>query len=434
MRTVTVLQHIAIVGSGPAGLFTADALIRQRPELKIDVFERLPSPYGLARFGVAPDHQGTKAITRQFDRLFGNPNIRFLGDLAVGETLPLAVLRDYYDAVVLAVGAHQDRRLGIPGEDLPGVYGSMAFVGWYNGHPDFAGLSPLLDMPGVAIIGQGNVAVDIARVLSKTPAEMAAADLCAHAAGSIRSAALQDIYLIGRRGPIEASFTSAELAELGKLERVRPVVNRADLPDALPADASGDLKVKERNLQLLHEYAAHTDDKPIRLHFLFHAVPEAIIGGSRVEALRIKGAATPLAVGSVISAIGYRTAGFGDLPAPDAAGRLSNQDGLIAPGLYTAGWAKRGPSGTIPTNRSEAKTVADKILADFADDAAPAKPGSAALDAWLKGKAVAALDFAAWKRIEAAETAAARPGAPREKFAEWETLRRAAQQQQQAQQ
>ncbi|WP_374633122.1 FAD-dependent oxidoreductase [Ferrovibrio sp.] len=427
MRTVTVLQHIAIVGSGPAGLFTADALIRQRPELKIDVFERLPTPYGLARFGVAPDHQGTKAITRQFDRLFGNPNIRFLGDLAVGETLPLAVLRDYYDAVVLAVGAHQDRRLGIPGEALPGVYGSMAFVGWYNGHPDFTGLSPLLDMPGVAIVGQGNVAVDIARVLSKTPAEMATADLCAHAAGSIQAAAIRDIYLIGRRGPIEASFTSAELAELGKLERVRPVVNKADLPESLPETASGDLKIKERNLQLLHDYAARSDDKPIRLHFVFHSTPDAILGESRAEALQIRNAATPLPVGTVISAIGYGTAGFGDLPAPDAAGRLPNQDGQIAPGLYTAGWAKRGPSGTIPTNRSEAKSVADKLLADFANDAAPAKPGSAALDGWLNGKGLQAVDYAAWKRIEAAETAAARPGAPREKLAEWAALRKAAQ-------
>jgi len=426
-----VLQHIAIVGSGPAGLFTADALIRQRPELKIDVFERLPTPYGLARFGVAPDHQGTKAITRQFDRLFGNPQIRFLGDLAVGDALPLAILREHYDAVVLAVGAHQDRRLGIPGENLPGVYGSMAFVGWYNGHPDYAGLAPLLDMPGVAIIGQGNVAVDIARVLGKTPAEMAASDLCAHAASAIQAAAIRDIYLIGRRGPVEASFTSAELAELGKLERVRPVVNKADLPESLPADAlasnpGGDLKVKERNLQLLHDYAARSDDKPIRLHFLFHATPEAIIGGSRAEALRIKGAEAPLPAGTIISAIGYGTAGFGDLPAPDAAGRLSNQDGLIAPGLYTAGWAKRGPSGTIPTNRSEAKAVADKLLADFAEDAAPAKPGSAAMDAWLQAKALRTVDFTAWKRIEAAEIAAARSGAPREKYAEWETLRETA--------
>ncbi len=433
----TVLQHIAIVGSGPSGLFCADALIRQNPALRIDVFDRLPTPYGLVRFGVAPDHQGTKAITRQFDRLFANQQIRFCGKLEVGTTLPLAVLRQFYDAVILAVGAHQDRPLGIPGAGLAGVYGSMAFVGWYNGHPDFAGLAPLLDRPGLAVIGQGNVAVDIARLLGKSPAELASSDICAHAARAIQAAPLSDIYMIGRRGPVEASFTSAELAELGKLERVRPVLRRSDLPENLPSGLDpSEAKVKERNLQLLHDYAARDDDKPVRLHFLFHSAPQAILGDQRVEALAVAGGTKPLELGCVIGAIGYSTQALGDLPAPDAAGRLPNQDGLIEAGLYTLGWAKRGPSGTIPTNRSEAKAVADRLLADFADDTAPAKAGGAGLDAWLRQQGIIASDFAAWKRIEAREAAAARPGAPREKLAQWAELDQAIQdtQQQQAQQ
>lgn len=422
-----MLHHIAIVGSGPSGLFCADALLRQKPELKIDVFDRLPTPYGLVRFGVAPDHQGTKAVTRQFDRLFGNPNLRFLGNITVGRDLPLAELTTHYDAVILALGAHADRPLGIPGEDLPGRYGSMAFVGWYNGHPDFRALNPLLDRPGAAVIGMGNVAIDIVRVLGKTPAEMASSDLTAHAAEAIAKAPLTDLYILGRRGPVEASFTSAELAELGRLERVRPVVNKADLPEALPAGVDpNDAKVKEKNLSLLHEFAARTDEKPIRLHFLFHAAPEALLGSGRVERLKIKGIEKALDVGTAISAIGYRTATEGDLPQADARGLLANDSGRIAPGLYVVGWAKRGPSGTIPTNRAEAKTVADLVLADFANDTAPAKLGCIELDKRIAARGVATIDWNGWKRIEAAESAGATPGSPRAKLADWDDLHRTA--------
>lgn len=419
-----MLHHIAIVGSGPSGLFCADALLRQRPDLKIDVFDRLPTPYGLVRFGVAPDHQGTKAVTRQFDRLFAGGNLRFLGHVQVGRDLPLADLRRHYDAVVLALGAHADRPLGIPGEDLPGRYGSMAFVGWYNGHPDYRDLEPLLDRPGAAVIGMGNVAIDIVRVLGKTKAEMASGDLTAHAADRIAAAHFTDLYLLGRRGPVEASFTSAELAELGRLERVRPVVRKSDLPEALPAGLDpNEARVKEKNLAILHEFADRTDEKPIKLHFLFHATPEAITGSNRVEGLKIRNGAT-LDVGTVISAIGYRTAADGDLPQSDEKGVVANTDGRIEPGLYVVGWAKRGPSGTIPTNRAEAKSVADLLLADYASDTSPAKEGSAALDAWLLSRGVNVMDWQCWKRIEAAEIAAAPPGSPRAKLAAWDDLRK----------
>lgn len=419
-----MLHHIAIVGSGPSGLFCADALLRQRPDLKIDVFDRLPTPFGLVRFGVAPDHQGTKAVTRQFDRLFAGGNLRFLGHVQVGRDLPLADLRGHYDAVVLAVGAHADRPVGIPGEDLPGRYGSMAFVGWYNGHPDFRHLEPLLDRPGVAVIGMGNVAIDILRVLAKTKPEMASSDLTMHAAEKIAAAPLTDLYMLGRRGPIEASFTSTELAELGQLERVRPVVKKSDLPDALPTGLDpNEARVKEKNLSILHEFAGRTDDKPIRLHFLFNSTPEAITGTGRVERLTIRNGPT-LKVGTVISAIGYRTAADGDLPQSDEKGVIPNTDGRIEPGLYVVGWAKRGPSGTIPTNRAEAKSVADLLLSDYADDANPAKEGSAALDAWLLSRGVNVMDWQCWKRIEAAEIAAALPGSPRAKLAAWDDLRK----------
>ncbi len=426
-RNKIVLHHIAIVGSGPSGLFCADALLRQRPDLKIDVFDRLPTPYGLIRFGVAPDHQGTKAVTRQFDRLFGSGSLRFIGNVGIGTELPLARLMETYDAVILALGAHADRSLGIPGEDLPGRYGSMAFVGWYNGHPDFRDIAPLLDRPAAAVIGQGNVAVDIARLLGKTAQELAASDLTAHAMAALGSTALTDIHMIGRRGPVEASFTTAELAELGRLENLRPVVAKADLPEALPAGLDpAEARVKEKNLALLHEFAARTDEKPVKLHFRFHSAPEAVLGTGRVEALKLKGSDAPLSTGTVISAIGYRTETQGDLPRANERGLLENDEGRIAPGLYVVGWAKRGPSGTIPTNRAEAKAVADRILADYNGDARPARAGSDAIDALLKQQGLAAIDWAGWKRIEAAETAAARQGAPREKLADWTGLRQAA--------
>jgi len=419
-----VLHHIAIIGSGPSGLFCADALIRQNPELKIDVFDRLATPYGLVRFGVAPDHQGTKAVTRQFDRLFANPNIRFLGNVSIGTELPLAELRNHYDAVVLALGAHADRPLGVPGEELPGCYGSMAFVGWYNGHPDFRALEPLLDRPAVAVIGMGNVSVDILRVLGKSKAEMANSDLTAHAAAVINAAPLTDFYALGRRGPIEASFTSAELAEIGRLERVRPVVNKADLPEGLPSGIDpAELKVKEKNLQLLHEFADRTDEKPIKLHFMFHQRSEAVMGKDRVEGLKLVGQDKPLEIGTLIRAIGYYTAADGDLPQSDAKGVIANTDGRIAPALYVVGWAKRGPSGTIPTNRADSKAVADLMLADFATDTVPAKQGPAALDAWLESRGVRVIDWAGWKRIEMAETAGAVPPSPRAKLTDWPTLR-----------
>jgi NADPH-dependent glutamate synthase beta subunit-like oxidoreductase len=262
------------------------------------------------------------------------------------------------------------------------------------------------------------------RVLGKTKAEMASSDLTAHAAEKIAAANFTDLYILGRRGPVEASFTSTELAELGRLERVRPIVKKSDLPDAIPAGLDpNEARVKEKNLSILHEFADRTDEKPIRLHFLFNAAPETIIGSSRVEGLKIRGGVT-LEVGTVISAIGYRTAVDGDLPQSDAQGVIANTDGRIEPGLYVVGWAKRGPSGTIPTNRAEAKTVADLLLADYANDTSPAKEGSAALDAWLTGRGVNVMDWTCWKRIEAAEIAAAIPGSPRAKLAAWDELRK----------
>lgn len=414
---------VAIVGAGPSGFFAADAVLRKHEDVCIDLIERLPTPYGLVRGGVAPDHQGTKAIMRQFERILMNPRVRFLGHVELGRDVTLAELRALYDAVIIATGAPVDRQLGIPGEDLPGVYGSGAFVGWYNGHPDHADLAPHLDGTTVAVIGNGNVAIDIVRVLAKTSTEMAASDLCAHAAQAIAAAPLKTLHLIGRRGPAEASFTTAELTELGTLARARPVVAATDLPakDApVPEDAP---KFARKNLEVLRGFTAAAD-KPIDIRFQFRARPIAILGRDRVEAVRLEhlpslghGSAETidLPVSAVVTAIGYRSPPLADLASDERRGTVANVDGRIALGLYVVGWAKRGPSGTIPTNRADSMAVVDLVLADLG---APGlrKAGPEGLDRLLANRGRRTVSFADWQGINAAEIARAAPGHPREKF------------------
>jgi ferredoxin--NADP+ reductase len=420
-------SSIAIVGSGPAGLYAAEGLIKKLPEARIDVLDRLPTPFGLVRFGVAPDHQGTKAIQRQFDKLLQRPTLRFLGNVTVGRDVGVDELRGLYDAVVLATGAPVDRRLGIPGEDLAGVYGSGAFVGWFNGHPDHAGLAPRLDGSSVAVIGNGNVAIDVARVLAKTPAEMAASDLCTHAAEAIARADITDIWLIGRRGPAEASWTPVELAELGRLERAAPIVDAVEIPERIDEPDPKQARIREKNLEILRGFAAMPADKPLRLHFLFHAAPVAVLGQGAAAALRLErtrvedgrcvgtGETFEIPAQTIVSAIGYRCDALDGAPLDERTGIVRNADGLVAPGLWAVGWAKRGPSGTIPTNRADSFAVADRVAAALAMTSG-GKAGFAGLAVLLAGRGVEIVDYDGWRRIEAAEAAQARPGAPREKL------------------
>jgi NADPH-dependent glutamate synthase beta subunit-like oxidoreductase len=411
---------IAIVGSGPGGLYCAEALNRRAPDARIDIIDRLPTPYGLVRAGVAPDHQGTKAITRVFDRIMQKPGVRFLGNVAVDShgAVSLGELQSAYDAVVLASGAHADRRLGIPGEELAGVHGSGAFVFWYNGHPDYQALPISLNqVTAIAVIGNGNVAIDVARVLAKTPAEMAKSDLTEPAAARIHAAPIRDIHLIGRRGPVEANFTYAELSELGRLERCAPLVEPADLPASIGSMEASLAKVKEANLATLHSFAtAPATDKSVRLRFHFHTTPLAILGSDRVQTIRLEktGNSIDLPVQLVVTCIGYRSQAFDGAPLDLASGTIANHNGRVAPGLYAVGWAKRGPSGVIATNRPDSMAVVDCIVADLG--AGADKPGPAALDALLTQRKVRAVSFTDWLKIDAAERAAAAPGTPRRKF------------------
>ena len=424
--------HIGIVGTGPSGCYLADALLRKMPNARIDMFDRLPTPFGLVRGGVAPDHQGTKNITRQFERTFAKNNVRFLGHVDIGRDVSIAELQQAYDIIAIATGALEDRPLGIPGEALPGVYGSGAFVGWYNGIPDYRDLAPKLDGHSVAVVGNGNVALDIARLLAKTPDELANSDMCAHARDAFSQSRIQDIWLIGRRGPLEASFTTAELSEFGNMARLHPAVYAGQLPKEVPDNLPDEQrKVAEKNLDVLREFSTRPspDGNVIRLHFLFNAAPVAILGEATIREIELEhtrlehgrlvmtGERRRIPVQTVISAIGYRSRAIEGLPFDAARGIIANDQGRVAPGIYTTGWCKRGPQGVVPANRADALAVTELIAADFSGFTESSRPGGSLVDALLKDRQITPVDFAGWQRINNAEVAAgSAAGRPREKI------------------
>lgn len=430
---------IAIVGSGPGGFYAAEHLIKTRPGLKVDLFDRLPTPYGLVRIGVAPDHQGTKNVWRVFQRTAKRPELRFLGDVELGRDLTLAELRKHYDAVVLAIGAPIDRELGIPGEHLHGVLTSQELSGWYNGHPDFSGRHPdlvntLAGSGGVAVIGQGNVAVDVVRVLGRTPPEMLKTDLPAYASERIAAAPIKDIYMIGRRGPGEASFTPVELRELGELAETVAVVDGAQLPESVQAKDPKDQKLKEKILEILRGYAQNDPaSKRARLHIHFYSAPLEILGEEgRVKKLVLKktrvengkavetGETFTLDVGIVVKAIGYHVLPLEGLEVPKGATSYPNTDGKIGDGLWAVGWAKRGPSGVIATNRQDSIDVANRLLAELGEPKHDPRP---MIDATLSERGVKVVTFVDWEKIEKVETDRAENGAPRKKVTSWDELR-----------
>lgn len=424
------MRHVAIVGSGPAGYYTAEAL-QKAEDIAIDVIDRLPVPYGLIRTGVAPDHQSIKAVSRRYEGVALADNIRFVGHVSVGTDVSIDELAELYDAVVLATGAPHDRPLDIPGADLPGVIGSAAFVGWYNGHPDFAGLDPLLDAPGVAVIGNGNVALDVARILAKTPAEFTGSDIVAHARAALAASAVREIHILGRRGPHQIAMTPKELGELGHLERAGPRVDPTDLPDE-GADAMLEPGMR-KSVTHLRSFAANPVAKPVTIDFDFFAMPIAIEGDGRVQRviiertrldadLRSRGTGETYAIeaGLVVSCIGYQTPAIPGVPYEHGRGRFASDEGRILPGLYAVGWARRGPSGTIGTNKPDGARIAELVLEDIGRGAG--KTGRAGLDALLASRTVTPVTFRDWRRIEAAEVAAALDGNPREKFTSVEAM------------
>ena len=422
-------RTFAIVGSGPGGMYAAQGLLDKAPDCRIDIIERLPCPFGLIRGGVAPDHQTTKRVARAYERTMLDERVRYLGNVEVGRDISVAELLDAYDAVVLAYGAPHDNRLGIPGEELANVFGSNAFVGWYNGHPDFRNLDPDLDIEAAAIIGVGNVALDVARVLAKTPREMSVTDLVGYAADAVHASPVRDVYMLGRRGPVEAAFTNVELREMGELEDAAPVIDPAQIPAEIvaPYMSDRDLRLREKNVETMRSFLdVSPDGKRKRVHFGFYASPVEILGANRVEALRLerttvdaKGKVTgtgetfDIPCQMVVTCIGSRAFPIDDLPFNERWGIVENDEGRVSERLYAVGWLKRGASGTIGTNKNDSLEVVDKLVADLAGDA---RPGRAPVDALLAQRKVRVVSYPEWQIIDRLEVAAAPEGAPRRKF------------------
>lgn len=388
------MLQIAIIGSGPAGCYLADHLLRVIPDARIDVIERLPVPFGLVRYGVAPDHQGTKAVARVLDRTLSRDRVSFFGNVEVGKDVTLDQLRSMYHAVVLATGAPNDRKLEIPGESLPGVIGSGAFVGWYNGHPDHA--APLLrSVRSAVLIGNGNVALDVARILAKGRDELKGFDLAPEVVEALSTLPIENIHIVGRRGPADARFSEHELAELGTVRRAQPVVED---PDSL----SGDSAV----VKVLREFATRAPTPAtVRIRFHFNLTPAAFVGEHALQAVRFRtaqGDERDLPAQLAVTCVGYESSAC--CSAVPENGVFRSEAGKIDEGLYVVGWAKRGPSGTIPTNRAEALQVAQKIADELEP---PSRTGTLALTQHLRDRGVDWVDYAGWKLIEAAELAGA---------------------------
>jgi ferredoxin/flavodoxin---NADP+ reductase len=431
--------RVAVVGSGPAGFYAAGALLAAETPVEVDMIERLPTPWGLVRLGVAPDHPKIKSVSRAFERIAAQPAFRFLGNVEVGRDVRHEELLEHYDAVVYAVGAQSDRRMGIPGEDLPGSWAATEFVAWYNGHPDFQELSFDLSGERAVVIGNGNVAVDVARMLALTPEELAPTDTTDAALAAFEAAGIREIVMVGRRGPAQAAFTTPELIELGELAGADVVVDSAELAGAEATDTNS-----ERNLEVLREYASRTPEgKQKRLVLRFLASPVAILGEERVEGIELvrnrlepdesgalravpTGETETLRCGIVFRSVGYRGVALPGLPFDEARGTIANDRGRVAPGVYAAGWIKRGPSGVIGTNKKDATETVELLLEDLR--AAPRKDRSPdEIEQLLLERGVRLVVYAGWASIDELErTAGEKLGRPRVKLCTWDELLAAA--------
>ncbi len=427
------MRHIAIIGSGPAGYYTAEGAQKQWGEdVQVDIFDRLPVPYGLIRTGVAPDHQSIKGVSRRYEKTALSGNVRFVGNVSIGTDVSIADLRDLYDAVVLATGAPNDRQLGLPGENLDNVFGSAEFVGWYNGHPQFAELAPDLSGKHAVVIGMGNVALDVARILSKSEEEFAGSDIVGHALDALRGSGIEKITIVARRGAHQVAMTPKELGELAHLSRATPRVDPDDLPDEAE-DAILEPGLR-KSVAHLRSFAAIPEsihaDAQIEIYFDLFASPVAFHGEGKIAELELERTevVTGRAIGTgetyripadlVVTCIGYRTSQIPDVPFDERMGRFANNEGRILTGLYCVGWARRGPSGTIGTNRPDGYSVIEKIAEDMDSGklGRADKKGRAGFDELAAARELDVVTFRDWKKIEEAETAAARDGSPREKF------------------
>ena len=414
------LFKVAIVGAGPAGYFAAQALQNQQNEdrtFAIDMIERLPTPWGLVRSGVAPDHPKIKTVSKVFEKIAADPNFRLFANVEIGSEISVAQLKEKYDAVVIATGSHLGKSLGIPGEDLPGSLSAADFVPWYNSHPDYVDVKVPLDCDTAVVIGAGNVAMDVARMLALEPSELDPTDTADHAIDAFKASAVRDVYISARRGPEHAAFTSPELRELPKLEHTNVVINKEDIDAAIVragAEPEKDVKSNLDAMLLIAESQKSEHERTMR--FLFQHTPKEIIGSDKVEGVVYSTPNGDVTVkcGLVITAIGYQAAGINGVPYEN--GKVVNSDGRVKENLYVVGWAKRGPTGVIGTNKSDAAVVVELMIADMKS---PKNAGD--ISDLLTHQVV--VDQSAWQKINEAEVAAGEPkGKPRVKSVKWDEL------------
>jgi ferredoxin--NADP+ reductase len=447
--------RVAVVGSGPAAFYAAGHLLasEDRP-VEVDMIERLPTPWGLVRLGVAPDHPQLKTVSRAFEKIADRPGFRFLGNVEVGRDVAHEELVERYDAVLYAVGSQTDRRLGIPGEDLPGSWAATELVAWYNGHPDFQELAFDLAVERAVVVGNGNVALDVARMLALTPEELAPTDTTDAAIAAISASGLREIVVVGRRGPVQAAWTSTELGELGELAGADVVVDptELELDPVSEQELAGASNIVQRNMDILRDFAAREPaGKPVTIRLRFGASPVAVHGEDRVEAVEIvrnrlepddRGSVRAVATderdvlpcGIVFRSVGYYGVPLAGVPydertgtIPNHGGRVLDPDGAVLPGVYCAGWIKRGPSGVIGTNKKDATETVDLLVEDARTGALPVRPSPGAIEELLAERGVAVVTYAGWQAIDALERSLGEPqGRPRVKLCTWDELLAAA--------
>ncbi len=442
----------AVVGSGPAGLYTAEALIKQAEiPVSVDVFDRLPTPYGLVRYGVAPDHPSIRSIAQYLQRVLEQPEVRFLGGIELGNDLTRDDLLRCYDAVVYATGATVDRRLGVPGEDLPGSVSATEFVKWYCGHPDVEAERFTLDTEQVAVIGVGNVAVDVARVLARPAEELAGTDVPAQVLDVLRSSKMGEVNVVGRRGPAQAKFTPKELRELGKLDGAGVHVR----PDEIAVDEDELAQAQRQarsNVEVLRAWSQREPQGQQRsINMRFWLRPVEIVGADRVEGLRLErtelrdgrvagtGEYEFWPVGMVVRSVGYRSVPLPGVAFDESSHTVPNEEGRVlagagtagsaggaVPGEYVSGWLKRGPTGVIGTNKSDAAQTVRSLLADVPALREARPDGGESIDELLAERGIRPVTYDDWLAVEAAEAAHGNSlGRERVKLAGWDGLREA---------
>ena len=426
--------NVAIIGAGPSGFYAAGSLFAQKElHLRVDMFDRLPTPFGLVRYGVAPDHEKIKTVTKAYERTAADPRFRFFGHINFGTDVTHADLRQYYDAIIYAVGAQSDRRLNIPGEDFAGSISATEFVAWYNGHPDYVDLDVDLSHDNVVVVGVGNVAMDVARILAKTTDELKVTDIADHALEVLAESRVKNIFVLSRRGPAQVKFTNPEIKEFGELEDAEPVIDPAELElDPLSAQEIANDKEAQRNIEIMRGFAQRPlQGKRRQVHFRFLVSPVEILddGAGKVGAVCIErneltptldgylnargtGETFTIPAGMVLRSVGYKGVALPNVPYEERTGTIHNKDGRVIDraagtpiaGEYVVGWAKRGPSGVIGTNKPDAADTVQRLLEDVPNLTPAPAADPTGIETLLQSRGLHYVTIEGWRVLDQFET------------------------------